>query len=63
MEESLKNYIGKEVILGIRPETAGRKLQSPQRQQETLNGNVSIVEYMGNEEYVYFTGICFKNRS
>ena len=55
MEESLKNYIGKEVILGIRPENIGNKITNPEgKNGNFISGNVSIVEYMGNEEYVYF---------
>ena len=55
MEEPLKNYIGKEVILGIRPENIGNKITNPEgKTGNFVNGNVSIVEYMGNEEYVYF---------
>ena len=55
MEESLKNYVGKEVILGIRPENIGNKITNSEgKNGNFISGNVSIVEYMGNEEYVYF---------
>lgn len=37
MEESLKNYVGKEVILGIRPENIGNKIKQILKE----NGNLS----------------------
>ena len=56
MEEPLKNYVGKEVALGIRPENIGNKITNPEgKNGNFISGNVSIVEYMGNEEYVYLS--------
>lgn len=44
--QKVKSYIGKKVVFGIRPEsiTVGQGLE----------GNISVVEQMGNEEYIYF---------
>ncbi len=49
--EDVKDYIGKEVVFGIRPEhlslvSGGEK--------ESLEGNILVKEQMGNEEIVYF---------
>lgn len=55
MEELLKNHTGKKVILGIRPENIGNKTTNSEgKEQNFLSGDVSVVEYMGNEEYIYF---------
>ncbi|WP_066728115.1 ABC transporter ATP-binding protein [Sneathia sanguinegens] len=44
----VKSYIGKRVIFGIRPESIslGTELD--------IKGEVTVVEQMGNEEYIYF---------
>lgn len=45
----LKNYINKEIILGIRPEN----LHLTEEKVNTVKGKVEVVELMGNESYVY----------
>ena len=75
MGEKVKNYIGKKVILGIRPENIGNKVTHPEGEKinflpenignkvthpegekiNFLKGQVSVVEHMGNEEFLYFT--------
>ena len=56
MGEKVKNYIGKKVILGIRPENIGNKVTHPEGEKVNfLKGQVSVVEHMGNEEFIYFT--------
>ena len=56
MGEKVKNYIGKKVILGIRPENIGNKVTHPEGEKiNFLKGQVSVVEHMGNEEFIYFT--------
>ena len=55
----------KKVVLGIRPENIGNKVTHPEGEKVNfIKGNVSIVEHMGNEEYIYFTidGIEFTSR-
>jgi len=52
--EKVKKYIGKKVWFGIRPE----HIQSNETSKEKkgcITGNISIVEQMGNEEFIYFT--------
>lgn len=56
MSKKVESYIGKEVILGIRPENLGNRTTHPEGEEENfLNGEISIVEHMGNEEFIYFT--------
>ena len=56
MGEKVKSYVGKKVILGIRPENIGNKMTHPEGEDKNfLEGNISIVEHMGNEEFIYFT--------
>ena len=65
MGEKVKNYIGKKVILGIRPENIGNKVTHPEGEKiNFLKGQVSVVEHMGNEEFLYFTidGCQFTSR-
>lgn len=53
--EKVKDYVGKKVILGIRPENIGNSKTHPEGESKNfLEGNVSIVEHMGNEEFIYF---------
>lgn len=47
--EKVKKYIGKKVIFGIRPEAIEAVKDGG------IEGNISVVEQMGNEEYLYFT--------
>ena len=56
MGEKVKSYVGKKVILGIRPENIGNKMTHPEGEDKNfLEGDISIVEHMGNEEFIYFT--------
>ena len=56
MGEKVKSYIGKKVTLGIRPENIGNKTTHPEGEEVNfLEGDISIVEHMGNEEFIYFT--------
>ena len=56
MGEKVKSHIGKKVILGIRPENIGNKVTHPEGEKiNFLKGQVSVVEHMGNEEFIYFT--------
>ena len=45
---------GKKVFLGIRPEHIGTKVTAPGK-TEYHQGEISAIEQMGNEEYIYFT--------
>ncbi|QXW65497.1 sn-glycerol-3-phosphate ABC transporter ATP-binding protein UgpC [Streptobacillus moniliformis] len=49
--ENVKGYIGKRVIFGIRPENIST---TKEESTYTQIGEVSVVEQMGNEEYIYF---------
>lgn len=54
--EALAPYIGKEIILGIRPEAIHDDALFLQEHPEwTLDAFVDVVEPMGSEHYVYFT--------
>ncbi|MDP8040567.1 hypothetical protein QJU73_10785 [Pasteurella atlantica] len=44
----MKDYIGKSVVFGIRPE-AIEAVESG-----GIEGDITVVEQMGNEEYIYF---------
>ena len=56
MGEKAKSHIGKKVVLGIRPENIGNKVTHPEGEKiNFLKGQVSVVEHMGNEEFIYFT--------
>ena len=50
--EKIKGHIGRKVTFGIRPENI-----SVHHEEDNLSkkGEVSVVEQMGNEEYIYFT--------
>lgn len=45
--DKVSEYINKKVIFGIRPESISTD-------DNGIEGNVSVVEQMGNEEYIYF---------
>ncbi len=56
MGKKVKSYIGKKVVLGIRPENIGNKVTHPEGEETNfIEGNISIVEHMGNEEFIYFS--------
>ena len=50
--EKVKGHIGKKVTFGIRPENI-----SVAEHEDSISktGEISVVEQMGNEEYIYFT--------
>ena len=50
--EKVKSYVGKKVWFGIRPENIGSYEVHPN--EELVDGRISVVEMMGNEEFVYF---------
>jgi multiple sugar transport system ATP-binding protein len=61
--EKVKDYVGKKVWFGIRPEHIGSHETHPGK-EEYIDGKISIVEQMGNEEFIYFTidGIQYSAR-
>lgn len=50
--DKVKNYVGKKVIFGIRPENISVHYEE---NSFTKFGEVSVVEQMGNEEFIYFS--------
>ncbi|SCY32832.1 ABC transporter ATP-binding protein [Alkaliphilus peptidifermentans] len=50
----VKNYVGKKVWFGIRPENIKSFETNPNEENNYATGEVSVVEQMGNEEFVYF---------
>ena len=50
--EKVRGHLGKKVTFGIRPENI-----SLHNEEDNLSkiGEVSVIEQMGNEEYIYFT--------
>lgn len=48
----LKDYEGKKVWFGIRPENIG--IRTPYQEENIIKGTVAVVEQMGNEAYIYF---------
>ncbi|WP_288847877.1 sn-glycerol-3-phosphate ABC transporter ATP-binding protein UgpC [uncultured Sneathia sp.] len=44
----VKDYVGKKVIFGIRPESISLGTEND------VKGEITVVEQMGNEEYIYF---------
>ena len=50
--EKLKNHIGKKVVFGIRPENIS---VSEVEDSFSKEGEINVVEQMGNEEYIYFS--------
>ncbi|MCK5779976.1 MAG: hypothetical protein KAH04_03100, partial [Psychrilyobacter sp.] len=61
--EKVKDYVGKKVWFGIRPEHIG-SYETHLGKDEYIDGKISIVEQMGNEEFIYFTidGIQYSAR-
>ncbi len=53
--EKVKDYIGKSVIFGIRPEHIGSHETHPNEKDNYIESEVYIVEQMGNEVFVYFS--------
>ena len=51
----VKDRIGEEFWLGIRPENIGNRLTSPEGTTKNfIEGKINLVEQMGNEEFIYF---------
>ncbi|CUT00835.1 hypothetical protein JGI22_00555, partial [Candidatus Kryptobacter tengchongensis] len=53
-QDKLKNYVGKEIILGIRPEHIYDPLYTQISNGEKVRVLIDVVEPMGNEIYLYF---------
>ena len=51
--EKVREYVGKKVWFGIRPEHIGSHETNPEK-EEYITGKISIIEQMGNEEFVHF---------
>ncbi|OLS01462.1 ABC transporter ATP-binding protein [Tissierella creatinophila] len=54
MAQKVDSYIGKRVYLGIRPEDINMVSSDDPVMENTITGEVLVVEQMGNEEIVYF---------
>lgn len=54
MAKKVDSYIGKRVYLGIRPEDINMVSSDDPVMENTITGEVLVVEQMGNEEIVYF---------
>ena len=53
--EKVKDRVGEEFWLGIRPENIGNRLTAPEGVNKNfIEGKINLVEQMGNEEFVYF---------
>ena len=53
--EKVKDYVGKAVVFGIRPEHIGSHETNPNEKDNYITSEVYIVEQMGNEVFVYFS--------
>ncbi len=51
--EKVREYVGKKVWFGIRPEHIGSHETNPEK-EEYITRKISIIEQMGNEEFVHF---------
>ncbi|WP_026478418.1 ABC transporter ATP-binding protein [Alkaliphilus transvaalensis] len=52
--KKVKDYVGKKIWFGIRPEHVRSAETHPSENENYVNGSVTVVEQMGNEEFVYF---------
>ena len=53
--EKVKDRVGEELWLGIRPENIGNRLTAPEGVEKNfVEAKINLVEQMGNEEFVYF---------
>ena len=53
--ESLKEYEGKEIVLGIRPEAFEDSVYANKKEfSEEININVSLLEQLGSDTYIHF---------
>ena len=54
--EKVKDRVGEEFWLGIRPENIGNRLTAPEGVNKNfIEGKINLVEQMGNEEFIYFS--------
>ncbi|MGX6592331.1 carbohydrate ABC transporter ATP-binding protein, CUT1 family (TC 3.A.1.1.-) [Cetobacterium ceti] len=53
--EKVKDFVGKKVWFGIRPENIGNNMTNPGEAERKAEGKINIVEQMGNEEFIYFS--------
>jgi len=54
--EKIKNKVGEEIIMGIRPEDIHDKIYAPNASADnTVVGTVEVVEQLGNVNYIYLT--------
>jgi multiple sugar transport system ATP-binding protein len=60
-QKKLASYVGKEVILGIRPENITHRTPLDILSQR-VTVKVSVIEPMGNEVYVYFNTVSENNQ-
>ena len=52
--KALKSYVGKQVMMGIRPENLHDKEKSSKEYNDTIKATVSVYELVGSEVYLYF---------
>ena len=56
MAALLKNYVGQEMIMGLRPEDIHDKVYAAKALTDnTIKATVEVVEHLGAESYVYMT--------
>ncbi len=53
--DKVRNYVGKEVWFGLRPEDIGSHETHPNEKDNYIRAQVFVVEQMGNEVFVYFS--------
>ncbi len=53
----VQNYIGKKIVIGIRPEHIMSHLTHKEEKDNYIDAQVYVVEQMGNEIYVYFSTV------
>ena len=53
---ALKDYIGKSVVIGVRPESFDVEAAGPDADPErTITVRVDLIEQLGSEAYIHFT--------
>jgi multiple sugar transport system ATP-binding protein len=53
---ALKNYIGKQIVVGVRPESFEVEVAGPEADPErTITVDVDLIEQLGSEAYIHFT--------
>jgi multiple sugar transport system ATP-binding protein len=53
--QNVKDYDGKDIFLGIRPEHITSRTTNQKAKDNFFKTEVFVVENMGNESYIYFT--------